>query len=47
MWLYAKEYGDSGGALVKGNMEDLKDEPYGKDKGTFSKNVKALWVSKG
>jgi len=35
------------GALVKGNVEDLKDEPYGKDKGTFSKNVKALWVSKG
>lgn len=47
VWLYTKEYGDAGGALVKGNVEDLKDELYEKDKGTFSKNVKALWVSKG
>jgi hypothetical protein len=45
--LYAKEYGDCGNAVVRGNMEDLKDEPYGNDKDTFSKNVKALWVAKG
>lgn len=47
VWLYAKEYGDAGGALIKGNVDDLKDEPYGNDHGSFSKNVKALWVLKG
>ena len=45
--LYAKEYGDCGGALIKGNVEDLKDEPFGSQKDTFSKQVKALWVAKG
>lgn len=45
--LYAKEYGDCGGALIKGDMEDLKNEPFGNQKETFSKNVKALWVAKG
>lgn len=47
VWLYPKEYGDAGAALIKGNVEDLKDEPYGNAKDTFSKNVKALWVLKG
>ncbi len=47
VWLYAKEYGDAGAVLIKGNAEDLKDNPYGNQKDTFSKNVKALWVSKG
>ncbi|MCJ1274239.1 hypothetical protein MMC21_002034 [Puttea exsequens] len=47
VWLYAKEYGDPGAALVRGNVVDLKDEPYGNAKDTFSKNVKALWVSTG
>jgi len=47
VWLYAAEYGDAGAALIKGNVEDLKDEPYGKDKDSFSKKVKALWVLKG
>lgn len=47
VWLYAKEYGDAGGALIKGNVEDLKDEPYGNAQGSFSKNVKALWVLNG
>ena len=47
VWLYAEEYGDAGAALVKGNVEDLTNEPYGNDKDTFSKNVKALWVVKG
>ena len=42
VWLYAKEYGDAGGALIKGNMEDLKDKPYRNSKGSFSRNVKAL-----
>ena len=45
--LYAKEYGDCGGALTKGNVEDLKNEPFGNQKDTFSKNVKALWVVRG
>lgn len=44
VWLYAQSYGDTGGALVRGNVEDLSNEPYGNNKGTFSKNVKALWV---
>lgn len=47
VWLYAQTYGDTGGALVTGNVEDLSNEPYGNKKGTFSKNVKALWVLKG
>ncbi|KAK4697792.1 COMPASS component SWD3, partial [Lecanoromycetidae sp. Uapishka_2] len=47
VWLYADTYGDTGGALVQGNVEDLSNEPYGPNKGTFSKNVKALWVLKG
>ena len=38
---------DTGGALVQGNVEDLSNEPYGNGKGTFSSNVKALWVLKG
>lgn len=46
VWIYAKEYGDAGGALIKGNVEDLADEPFG-DKDSFSKKVVALWVSKG
>ncbi len=47
VWLYAKEYGDAGAALIKEDVQDLKDEPYGNNKGTFSKHVKALWVSAG
>ena len=47
MWLYAKEYGDVGGALIKGDVEDLKNKPYGKGQGSFSQYVKALWVLKG
>ena len=47
VWLYAQSYGDAGGALIQGDVEDLTNEPYGSDKGTFSKNVKALWVLKG
>ncbi|KAL9602195.1 MAG: hypothetical protein Q9179_002621 [Wetmoreana sp. 5 TL-2023] len=37
VWLYAKEYGDAGAALIKGNVEDLKNEPYGKDEELFRK----------
>lgn len=44
--LYAKEYGDCGGAVIKGNLEDLKNEPFGNQKDTFSGNMKALWVEK-
>ena len=47
VWLFAKEYGDAGEALVKDGVEDLKNLPYGKDKDTFSKKVKAIWVTKG
>ena len=47
VWLYAQSYGDTGGALVQGNVEDLSNEPYGNNQGTFSSNVKALWVLKG
>ena len=47
VWLYAQSYGDTGGALVHGNVEDLSEEPYGNGKGTFSSNVKALWVLQG
>lgn len=45
--LYAKEDGDCGGAVIKGNVEDLKNEPFGNQKETFSKNVKELWVANG
>ena len=44
---YAKEYGDVGGAMIKGDVEDLKDEPYRNWQGSFRQNVKALWVLKG
>jgi hypothetical protein len=47
VWLYADHYNDEGGVLIRGNVEDLKDEPYGPDKGSFSKNVKAMWVLPG
>ena len=47
VWLYAKEYGDASAALIKGEVKDLKGEPYGQDKGSFFQNVKALWVLKG
>ena len=47
VWLYAKEYGDAGALFVDGNIENLKDNLYGTDKGTFSQNVKAIWVLKG
>ena len=46
VWLYANSYGDIGGALVKGDVEDLKNQPYGNKKGTFSKKVKAMWILK-
>ena len=46
-WLYADKYGDAGAALVRGNVEDLKSEPYGNKKGTFEGKVKAVWVLKG
>ena len=47
VWLYAQSYGDKGGALIRGNVEDLSNEPYGNGQGTFSQNVKALWVLDG
>ncbi len=47
VWLYAPIYGDTEAALVEDNVEDLSDEPYGNHQGTFSKNMKALWVLKG
>ena len=46
VWLYAKEYGDTAGALIRGNVEDLKEQPFGNE-GSFSKNLKALWVLQG
>ena len=45
MWPYGKGYGDAGTVFIKSNVEDLKDEPYGDGKDTFSKKVRALWVS--
>ena len=47
VWLYADHYNDKGGVLIKGNVDDLKYEPYGANKGSFSKNVKAMWISPG
>lgn len=47
IWLYADHYNDAGGVLIRGNVADLKDEPYGTETGSFSKNVKALWVIPG
>ncbi|KAL2042086.1 hypothetical protein N7G274_005274 [Stereocaulon virgatum] len=47
VWLYADDYNDEGEVLIRGNVEDLKDEPYGPDKRFFSKNVRALWVLSG
>ena len=46
-WLYIKEYGDDGAALIQHEVPDLKDEPYGATGGTFTKNVTAMWVLPG
>ena len=46
VWIYAEKYGDAGGALISGNVDDLKNEVYGKDKKSFSGNVKAVWIAK-
>lgn len=46
-WLYVKEYGDDGAALIQHAVPDLKDEPYGAAGGTFTKNVTAMWVRPG
>ena len=42
-------YGDAGydtepSALIEGNVEDLKEKPYDKDKGTFDDRTIAMWV---
>ena len=42
VWLYAQEYGDVGAALIEGHVNDLKDEPYGYNKRSFSQIVRAL-----
>ncbi len=47
VWLYAKEYGDAGAALIRNNIEDLKIVPYGAEKDTISKKIKAIWVKAG
>lgn len=47
VWLYALQYGDDGATVVKGDVPDLKEVPYGVKGGSFSKNVKAAWVLKG
>ena len=53
VWLYCtvvagtkSAYGDPGGNVVSGDNLDLSKSPYGGGSGSFSKNVKAIWVTK-
>ena len=46
MWIYAQSYGDKGGAIIKGETDDLTSVPYG-DTQNFSKQVKSVWILKG
>ena len=45
-WLYGEKYGDAGGVLIPHNVEDLDQQPFGKDKKTMKNRVKAIWVFK-
>lgn len=46
MWIYAQSYGDKGGAIIKGETDDLTSVPYG-DTQNFSKQVKSVCILKG